>query len=346
MGLYSYQKLTLVGLVSFVAWYIKALDEIQLGTFVLCFCVPIGMLILDIATDPAQLAMLFSVAGFIAWGYFGKNSLISFLSGGFGGVCLVLVGHPMDLVKVKLQTSSQYSGMIDCVRKILKDEGIGGLYKGIIAPLVGTAPVFAICFWGYGLGKDLVLWSFGKPADVPLTLLEISLAGGFSAIPTTVLMTPMERIKCLLQVDKNKYKGMVDCASAVIKEGGLSSLFKGWDATLLRDIPGSVAYFFVYEVMLALFGRSLWAALCAGGLAGIANWLVCIPLDTLKTRLQTAPEGKYSGLGDVFSEVMKHEGFLGLYTGITPVIIRAFPANAACFFGVEVAKRVVTYFGL
>lgn len=33
----------------------------------------------------------------------------------------------------------------------------------------------------------------------------------------------------------------------------------------------------------------------AGGLAGIANWSVCIPPDVLKSRLQTAPEGKYPG---------------------------------------------------
>jgi solute carrier family 25 carnitine/acylcarnitine transporter 20/29 len=56
----------------------------------------------------------------------------------------------------------------------------------------------------------------------------------------------------------------------------------------------------------------------------------------LKSRLQTAPEGKYpNGVRDVFKEVIKTEGPTGLFRGFTPVMLRAFPANAACFFGVE-----------
>jgi len=72
----------------------------------------------------------------------------AFLSGGFGGMCLVFVGHPLDTIKVKLQTSSKYSGMSDCFKQTVKAEGVRGLYKGMAAPLVGISPIFAIYFWG------------------------------------------------------------------------------------------------------------------------------------------------------------------------------------------------------
>ena len=39
-----------------------------------------------------------------------KDQVNSFLAGGFGGTCLVAVGHPFDLVKVRLQTSNEYTG--------------------------------------------------------------------------------------------------------------------------------------------------------------------------------------------------------------------------------------------
>lgn len=70
------------------------------------------------------------------------------------------------------------------------------------------------------------------------------------------------------------------------------------------------------------------AVLTAGGLAGMACWMVSIPADVLKSRYQTAPDGMYRGLWDVYTKLMKEEGAAGLFTGIRPALIRAFPANA------------------
>ena len=68
----------------------------------------------------------------------------------------------------------------------------------------------------------------------------------------------------------------------------------------------------------------------AGGMAGIFNWIVALPVDVAKSRFQTAPEGKYRGMMDVYKELIRADGVRAFYKGFTPVIIRAFPANAAC----------------
>lgn len=69
----------------------------------------------------------------------------------------------------------------------------------------------------------------------------------------------------------------------------------------------------------------------------MANWAVCIPADVLKSRLQTAPEGKYpDGIRGVLREILRTEGPKALFRGFVPIMLRAFPANAACFMGVEV----------
>lgn len=70
------------------------------------------------------------------------------------------------------------------------------------APLVGVAPIFAISFFGYGIGKKLQQ----KDTSVPLDPHQLFLAGAFSGIFTTAIMAPGERIKCLLQVNKKKKK--------------------------------------------------------------------------------------------------------------------------------------------
>ena len=276
-----------------------------------------------------------------------------FLSGGFGGICTVVAGHPLDTIKVRLQTMPVvgpnvvplYSGTIDCARKTVAKEGIRGLYKGMGAPLCGVAPIFAISFYGFGLGKQLIK----KTDDEQLTALKLFYAGAFSGIFTTIIMAPGERIKCLLQIQhadaKPKYKGPIDCVKQLYKEGGIRSIFKGTCATLLRDIPASGMYFMTYECLkrwMTPEGEKLGIlpTILAGGSAGIANWIVGVPPDVLKSRLQSAPEGTFKrGIRDVFIDLMKNEGPRALYKGCAPVMLRAFPANAACFLGFEVAMN-------
>jgi len=278
----------------------------------------------------------------------------NFISGGVGGMCLVLAGHPFDLVKVRLQTqtNNDYKGAWDCIVKTVRADGPKGLYRGMFAPLVGVTPVFAVCFWGYDIGQKLVRWSGGMDQTEKLGMTGIMIAGGFSAIPTTALMTPMERIKVLLQIQgtnssAKKYKGPIDVVVGLTREGGIQSLYKGTVFTLLRDIPGSVAYFGAYEAVKTFLtpkgskpeDLKPIPILIAGGMAGVANWTVAIPPDVLKSRLQTAPEGTYSGLMDVFTKTLKSEGPGALFKGLGPAMIRAFPANAACFLGAEVSKK-------
>ncbi|KAL5292243.1 SLC25A20.2 family protein [Megaselia abdita] len=281
-----------------------------------------------------------------------------FISGGFGGMCTVITGHPLDTIKVHLQTMPSgpqiktplYSGTFDCATKLVKKEGVFGLYKGMSAPLAGVSPIFAVCFFGYGLGKRLIQWN----STEPLTYTQYFLAGGFSGIFTTSIMAPGERIKVLLQLQDSekgskKYDGMVDCASKVYKTGGLRSVFKGVCATLARDVPGTGMYFLAYEYVqdkvkekTGAEKMSTLSTILAGGVAGMAYWVIGMPADVLKSRLQAAPEGTYKkGIRSVFAELMKNEGVFALYKGVTPVMIRAFPANAACFIGVELFMKLL-----
>ena len=58
-------------------------------------------------------------------------------------------------------------------------------------------------------------------------------------------------------------------------------------------------------------------------LAGIMFWIVAIPADVLKSKIQTAPEGKYSnGFRDVVRSMFKNQGLRAFYRGATPVFIR------------------------
>ncbi|KAL8982577.1 MAG: hypothetical protein Q9205_002946 [Flavoplaca limonia] len=290
-----------------------------------------------------------------------QSGLRSFGAGGVGGVCAVLVGHPFDLVKVRLQTAEKgvYSGAIAVVRKTVAREGlVRGLYAGVSAPLVGVTPMFAVSFWGFDVGKSLVrTFSPSTDSQTPFTIGQISAAGFFSAIPMTLITAPFERVKVLLQIqgqknlapgEKPKYSGGVDVVRQLYKEGGIRSVFRGSAMTLARDGPGSAAYFATYEYVKRrltpkdeagnLSGElSLTAVMTAGGAAGVAMWIPVFPIDTVKSRLQSA-DGRPT-IGGTISGLWRSGGLKAFFPGIGPAMARAVPANAATFLGVELAHK-------
>ncbi|KAI1208473.1 mitochondrial carrier [Annulohypoxylon truncatum] len=288
------------------------------------------------------------------------SSIRSFAAGGFGGVCAVIVGHPFDLVKVRLQTADKgvYSSAIDVVRKSVARDGLRrGLYAGVSAPLVGVTPMFAVSFWGYDVGQRIVTSLSSPSPSGTLSIAQISTAGFLSAIPMTAITAPFERVKVILQVqgqrlkpgEEPKYKGGLDVVRQLYRDGGARSVFRGSVATFARDGPGSAAYFAAYEYIKRRLtpldpetGKpkgelSLLAITAAGGAAGVAMWIPVFPIDTIKSRLQTA-EGKVS-IGGVFKEVYGRGGVKAFFPGFGPALARAVPANAATFLGVELAHQ-------
>lgn len=293
------------------------------------------------------------------------SGLRSLAAGGVGGVCAVVVGHPFDLVKVRMQTAEKgvYSGALDVVRKTIAREGMRrGLYAGVSAPLVGVTPMFAVSFWGYDMGKKLVEATTTvevKNNTPQYTIGQISSAGFFSAIPMTLITAPFERVKILLQIqgqkqlapgEKPKYAGGVDVVRQLYKEGGIRSVFKGSAMTLARDGPGSAAYFATYEYIKrqlspkdaegnATGELSLSAVMVAGGAAGVAMWIPVFPVDTIKSRLQSAAGNPT--IGGTIREVYGRGGFKAFFPGFGPALARAVPANAATFLGVELAHKAM-----
>jgi hypothetical protein len=83
----------------------------------------------------------------------------------------------------------------------------------------------------------------------------------------------------------------------------------------------------------------------SGGFAGMLGWTVAMPFDVPKTNVQSRWDTKV--VGSYFPEMIRiarERGVLGLYSGLGPTLIRAFPANAALFLGVEMGKRMFDKF--
>ncbi|XP_054008877.1 mitochondrial carnitine/acylcarnitine carrier protein-like [Hylaeus anthracinus] len=233
------------------------------------------------------------------------GSLKILIAGAVGGLFNVITGHPLDTIKVRLQTMPHaYKGTWDTTKKLVLQEGPCSLYKvqiliGVMAPVIMAVPIFALGFLGFGFGKELV----SEPHQESLTGTQMFLAGMFSGACTSIISAPVERIKCLLQIQLNFF----------------------------TVIAGKSSH---------LTQVTAWQSMMAGGCAGMVHWAVALPVDTVKSKLQTSPLGHYPrGFRSAFVETVKKDGLSILYNGIVPVMLRAFPANAAFFCGVEVTMK-------
>ncbi|KAI8910216.1 mitochondrial carrier domain-containing protein [Gorgonomyces haynaldii] len=260
-----------------------------------------------------------------------RSPIKSFLSGACGGLTMVLASHPFDLVKVRMQTftSAEYQSMLGATRHILKNDGFRGLYRGVTPVLMGSPLILAVNFWGYHQGQHIVT----KKKE--LSLFELGLAGSLSAIPVAFLIGPAEQIKVRLQIQQQSTT-LGATIRQIFQQVGPFGLFRGTGMTLMRDVPSGFFYFATYEGIKrqtkSETGNSFWSILLAGGTAGCVNWLIAIPFDTLKSRIQASSSARFS---TAFKELMQEGGISALYRGLGPTLLRAFPASAALFAGVE-----------
>lgn len=269
---------------------------------------------------------------------------LDFLAGCAGGVAGVLVGHPFDTVKVRLQVQNaekpQYRGTLHCFQTIIRQESVLGLYKGLGSPLMGLTFINALVFGVQGntlraLGRDSPLNQF--------------LAGAAAGAIQCVICCPMELAKTRLQLQDagpaRPYRGSLHCLAHIYRQEGVRGVNRGMVATLLRETPSFGVYFLSYDALTRALGcapgdRLLVAKLLlAGGTSGILSWLSTYPLDVIKSRLQA--DGlrgtvRYRGLVDCARQSYQAEGWRVFTRGLTSTLLRAFPVNAATFATVTV----------
>ncbi|THG07109.1 mitochondrial carnitine/acylcarnitine carrier-like protein [Camellia sinensis] len=275
------------------------------------------------------------------------------VAGTVGGAAQLIVGHPFDTIKVKLQSQPtplpgqplKYSGAMDAVRKTIASEGPSGLYKGMGAPLATVAAFNALLFTVRGQMESLLRSEPG----VPLTVNQQIIAGAGAGVAVCFLACPTELIKCRLQAQSAladsgsaavavKYAGPMDVARHVLRsEGSMRGLFKGLIPTMAREVPGNAAMFGVYEALkqylaggqdTSKLGRG--SLIIAGGLAGASFWVSVYPTDVVKSVIQVDDykNPKFSGSIDAFRKIVASEGVKGLYKVFGPAMARSVPANA------------------
>ncbi|RHZ26403.1 hypothetical protein DYB37_008019 [Aphanomyces astaci] len=221
--------------------------------------------------------------------------------------------------------SAPFKGPMDCVMQTVQKEGFWGLYKGMVSPMTTVPLVNAVVFSAYEHAKAFLLTRRLNDTSGVLTNHEAMMAGAWAGFVNSIVVTPVELVKCHLQAQgeaihtsKNeiKFNGTLDCVKKVIQ----------------IDVSPATT-------------------LLAGGFAGCVCWTVSYPQDVIKSRLQLQPLGQPSsyatstlcpdgGFIACAKSIVRQEGWRGLWRGDSPCLLRAFPSNAAGFATYEMVKSV------
>ncbi|XP_051884861.1 mitochondrial glutamate carrier 1-like [Pristis pectinata] len=272
------------------------------------------------------------------------------INGGIAGLIGVTCVFPIDLAKTRLQNQQNgqrmYNSMSDCLMKTIRSDGYFGMYRGAAVNLTLVTPEKAIKlaandFFRHMLSKD------GKK----LTLLKEMLAGCGAGTCQVIVTTPMEMLKIQLQ-DAGRLAAQQKLMAAqavssspsgspisstshatsaiksqqtatqitkeLLRSKGITGLYKGLGATLLRDVPFSIIYFPLFANLNKLGqtsadGRApFYVSFISGCIAGSSAAVAVNPCDVIKTRLQSLQRGlnedTYSGIIDCTRKIWRNEG--------------------------------------
>ncbi|KLU87799.1 amino-acid transporter Arg-13 [Magnaporthiopsis poae ATCC 64411] len=298
------------------------------------------------------------------------------LYGSIAGIVGKYIEYPFDTVKVRLQSQPdhlplRYTGPLDCIRQSIRADGVLGLYRGITAPLVGAAVETSSLFFFERIGRELIYRSGYSPGGVELPLPALWLTGAFSGVFTSFLLTPIELVKCKIQVPITEAGAAVAppmkpfaVVRDVFRHEGLAGFWHGQMGTLIREAGGCAAWFGSKETTSKLMRDlnlraakteaeresisskplPLWQQAVAGATAGMSYNFLFFPADTVKSRMQTTAIGQSTVKRTFWKEsaaLWKQAGIKGFYRGCGITVARAAPSSAFIFMVYDGMKTYI-----
>ncbi|XP_066447165.1 solute carrier family 25 member 48 isoform X3 [Eleutherodactylus coqui] len=225
----------------------------------------------------------------------GRVQLEEFVAGYLGGASSVIVGHPLDTVKARLQAGQGYGSTFNCIFTIYRNENIAGFFKGLSFPLASIAIYNSVVFGIFSHAHRFISQYRNTSQRHPPDLIDLTFASMLAGCVSVGIGGPVDLVKIKLQMQtqsatsdvvslthsttlrhyQTTYKGPIHCVNCILRKEGLLGMYRGSGAMILRDIPGYCLYFIPYiylsewlklECHTTPSALSVWLA---GGIAGI-----------------------------------------------------------------------------
>lgn len=288
------------------------------------------------------------------------------ISSTMGASVVAVTVTPLDVVKVRMQAHvcpvggaspcddpMHVEGSIDAARKIIRAQGVRGLWRGLNVTLLLALPTTGLYFTLYEAFHDEIHARNPEESKSYAALF----AGASARIATSTAASPLELARTSLQAGVGGPNAtVVSVLTQIRRTDGVLALWRGLGPTLLRDVPFSAIYWSAYEnlkdpersILPHRFFSSgnefsvyLGAGIGAGGLAAACT----VPADVIKTRRQASlMPGNPVQLPSPFAiarNIVQDEGMRGLFRGAGPRVAKVAPACAIMMGSYELLRKLL-----
>lgn len=188
--------------------------------------------------------------------------MTSFLAGGFSGTIAKTCTAPIERVKILIQTQDanpriikgevvRYDGIIDCFRRVSKEQGISAFWRGNLTNVVRYFPTQAFNF----AFKDSIKALFpeaDKTTEFTKFFTINIFSGGMAGAGSLMIVYPLDYARTRLASDvgagKQLFDGLLDCISKTVKRGGIRGIYNGVGISIIGIIPYRGTYFGMFSM--------------------------------------------------------------------------------------------------
>jgi len=279
------------------------------------------------------------------------NFVTNLVTGGTAASIAKTLNAPLERVKLINQTNpGRYSGLVDCLVSLPKEEGPLAYWRGNGANVLRYFPTQALNFAFKDEFKTMFMPLGMKNYSYTQQFLRGLLAGGGAGASSLMFVYPLDLARTRMTTDLGKggdktYSGLADCMKKTYAEGGVKSLYRGFNISVIGIIPYRAVYFGGYDLLKSMFmpdpkNTSFWFKWFLSQSNTICAQYITYPIDTVRRYLMVAGKvdkhGKkareYKGTWDCAKVVYAEKGFVGLYRGSLANTYRATGAALCMVF--------------
>jgi solute carrier family 25 2-oxodicarboxylate transporter 21 len=257
------------------------------------------------------------------------------IAGGSAGVCEILIMYPTDVIKTRAQLSKNSLSMIGAAKSIMKNEGFGTFYRGIVSPILAEAPKRAVKFSANEQYKVMLKNDKGE-----LPWNRAFAAGALAGTTEMFINCPFEVVKVRMQAKENRglYTSTLDCAKKLVNQEGFMGLYKGGEPQLWRNAVWNGIYFGIIGTVRQMMpvpagaskGQKMFTDFLTGAVGGGIATTFNTPFDVVKSRMQNQLPGqarKYNWSWPSLATIYREEGLRALFKGYGPRMVRLGPGG-------------------
>lgn len=255
-----------------------------------------------------------------------KHLYSAFIVGGISSVIL----QPLDLLKTRKQQKRNHNQKYH-LKNDIKKSNLLDLWKGTFPSFLRTSIGSALYLTSLNSFRHIIFqFENNREYNKSSTLPKISNVGNLisaSVARSSVgfLLMPLTVIKTRFESSLYNYKTLSDAYTDIMRESGVKGFFKGFGSTILRDSPYAGIYLMNYELSKTFLNRysenSLFINSSSAIVAAIVSSTVTAPFDTIRVRIQLQPKLN-KNLFNTFTDIVKNEGVLNLFDGLSLRLIR------------------------